>query len=151
MSTKQESQATAKFVRGQEEPGGAVLRISKGLAMVSIPLPLQLGASHNAKGFQPDCQLQTAWAQNRPDRSTFLPSASRTGWCSVTDVISLSTCHSGGDKAAHNQLRSVQRFVQAVSTPQNSLPCVTLQAPGIKGFISVSSPSQLPICQRNKS
>lgn len=71
---------------GKEEPGGAALQISKGLAMVSISLPLQHGASHNAKGFRPGCQLQAAWAQSRPDGSTFLPSASKTAGCSATDV-----------------------------------------------------------------
>ena len=45
----QQMQDTEKFVREQEEPGGAALCISKGLAMISIPLPLQLGASFNAK------------------------------------------------------------------------------------------------------
>lgn len=57
LSTKQESQVTAKFVGEQEKPGGAALCISEGLGMVSIPLLLQLHASHNAKGFQPGCQL----------------------------------------------------------------------------------------------
>lgn len=150
LSTKWESQASAKFIRGQEEPGGAALRISKGLAMVSIPFPLQPCLSHDAKGLQPGYQLQPAWAQNTPDRSTLLPSASTTAWCSVADVISLSTCHSRGEKAAQNYLNSVQQFMQTVNTRQSGLPRVTLQAPGIKGFISISSPSQFPICQRNK-
>jgi len=56
-----------------------------------------------------------------------------------------------GKKAAHNQFRSAQRSIQAVSAPQNSLPRVALQTPGIMGFISVSSLTQFPICQRNKS
>lgn len=55
-STKQKSQATDKFVGEQKKTEKVALCISEGLGMVSIPL-LQLHASHNARGFQTDCQL----------------------------------------------------------------------------------------------
>lgn len=145
MSTKQESQATAKFVRGQEEPGGA----AQNLKGVSNPSSTSAGCFTQHQGLP--TRLSAPDSLGPEKARQILPSARGTAWCSLTDVISLSTCHSGGKKAAHNQLGSVQRFMQAVSTPQNSLPRVTLQAPGIKGFISVSSPSQFPIRQRNRS
>lgn len=50
---------------------------------------------------------------SRQSGQIHIPSASRTAWCSGTDVICLS-CHQGGKQAACCHFRSVQRCMQAV-------------------------------------